>query len=247
MASFAGTFGIYRPLWPKVGTIIRGLGERRIVDLCSGSGGPVLELARSIDHEGDGGLRVVLTDLHPNLSAFERAQQEGGEGVEFIAEPVNALEVPEAIEGFRTIFASFHHFHPNEAERILKDAALRGRGIAVLEFTERNFMIWGLPLLLTPVFFWAFTPFVRPFRWSRLLWTYLVPLVPLMGAWDGFVSCLRTYCPEELEAMTRRIAVPGYRWEIGRVRTFGALRVTFLFGFPCGPRSGGVAGSGEIV
>jgi hypothetical protein len=75
-------------------------------------------------------------------------------------------------------------------------------------------------------------PFVRPLRGRTLFWTYAVPLVPLMGAWDAFVSCLRTYTPAELKEMTARIPTPGYQWEIGRVRALGAMRVTYLFGYP---------------
>ena len=32
------------------------------------------------------------------------------------------------------------------------------------------------------------TPFVRPFRWSRLLFTYVIPLIPLLVLFDGTVS-----------------------------------------------------------
>src|SRR5450759_4223616 len=47
------------------------------------------------------------------------------------------------------------------------------------------------------MFAWALMPFVctpwiRPFRWSRLLWTYLIPIIPLVFLFDGVVSCHRT-------------------------------------------------------
>ena len=32
------------------------------------------------------------------------------------------------------------------------------------------------------------------------IFTYLIPICPLAFAWDGFVSCLRTYSPAELRA-----------------------------------------------
>ena len=43
-----------------------------------------------------------------------------------------------------------------------------------------------------------FRPACPPFRWSRLLWTYLVPVIPLVLLFDGIVSCLRSYRPDEL-------------------------------------------------
>jgi hypothetical protein len=42
------------------------------------------------------------------------------------------------------------------------------------------------------LFLFACTPWIRPFRWSRLLWTYVVPIIPAVLLFDGIVSCLRT-------------------------------------------------------
>ncbi len=56
----------------------------------------------------------------------------------------------------------------------------------------------------------------RPFRLSRLLLTYPLPRIPLLFGWDGTVSALRAYLPDELLAIVR--AVPGaetYTWSAG--------------------------------
>ena len=37
---------------------------------------------------------------------------------------------------------------------------------------------------------------------SQLLFTYLLPLGPILIFWDGLVSCLRTYFAADLELMT---------------------------------------------
>ena len=60
---------------------------------------------------------------------------------------------------------------------------------------------------------WLLTPRMRPFRWSRLLFTYLVPLIPLVVLWDGIVSCFRTRTPEELLELTK--SFPQYNWTAG--------------------------------
>ena len=77
------------------------------------------------------------------------------------------------------------------------------------------------------------TPFIRPFRWSRLLWTYLVPLVPFAVLFDGLVSCLRTYRVEELRDLTARLEANDYDWDIGTVKnTAGPIPITYLIGVP---------------
>jgi hypothetical protein len=46
---------------------------------------------------------------------------------------------------------------------------------------------------------------------SRLFWAYVVPAIPLATLFDGIVSCLRTYTPAELMALTE--GIDGYQWD----------------------------------
>jgi hypothetical protein len=147
---------------------------------------------------------------------------------------VDAAEVPRDLEGFRTLFTSLHHFRPEQARALLADAAAGGVGIGAFEYTERRWLVWGPSILLIPLFVWVATPFMRPFSWRRLLWTYLAPVVPLVAMWDGFVSCLRTYSVEELGALVESLDDGRMRWRVGRVRSFGLSRVTYVLGRPTG-------------
>jgi hypothetical protein len=77
----------------------------------------------------------------------------------------------------------------------------------------------------------VFVPFIRPFRWSRLLWTYLPPVLPLVGAFDGVVSCLRTYSPAELRELLHGLDT--FAWQVGETRSpWSPLVVTYLVGVP---------------
>jgi hypothetical protein len=232
MAVFAVMFDVYRPLIPKMQGVIQSLRCDRIVDLCSGGTGPILSLHSRLRTHDNLPVRVLLADKYPNLPAFKRAADVSGDSVSFASDPVDATSVPEGITGFRTLFGSFHHFRPDVAREILRDAALKRQGIGVFEYTERNFWVWALPIMFTPLFCWLAVPFVRPLSWRHLLWTYLIPVVPLLVAWDGFISCLRTYSPEELRKLTLDLGNIDYTWEVGRVRSFGACRVTYLLGLP---------------
>src|SRR5262249_59485151 len=88
-------------------------------------------------------------------------------------------------------------------------------------------------LFLTPLVVGLATLFIRPFWWRRLLWTYLVPLVPLTCWWDGAVSHLRAYTPAELEQLADEVGVDGYSWRAGRVPLGSAPgRLTYLIGYP---------------
>ena len=221
----------YAPIVPQLERAFEQTNARRIVDLCSGGAGPWLSLYPALQQSGS--MRVLLTDKFPNVQAFQRAGFLSNGALEFIAESVDATDVPDDVVGFRTLFASFHHFSPAQAHAILSDAVEKRQGIGVFEATHRSALAILL-MFLTPLLVLIFTPFIRPFRPSRLLWTYVVPVVPFVVLFDGIVSCLRTYNPTELQVLTAELSSgTQYQWEIGEQRAERApLPVTYLLGYP---------------
>ena len=232
MSYFAEGFRPYHPAADKLWAAMQACGAGSIVDLCSGAGKSALTVARELAARHKAAVSVVLTDKFPNEPAFRRAASESPGKVMTISTPVQATEVPGELEGFRTMFTSFHHFKEPEARRILASAVRQRRGIGVFEYTERNFLVWGPTLLVMHLFIWLATPSIRPVTWQRVLWTNLLPVIPILAAWDGLVSCLRTYSPDELLALTPDSDSESYRWEAGRLPSFGACRITYLLGWP---------------
>ncbi len=162
-------------------------------------------------------IHFTLTDRYPNLAAFKEAVEQAPDSISFVAEPVDALAIPAHLAGVRTMFNAFHHFRPAEAIAVLRDAAQSNRPIAIFEIPDRRLRTL-LPLLLfAPVIALLVTPFIRPFRVQRLLWTYVVPLVPLIVWWDGVVSQLRAYTTQEFDQLASAVGVVGFTWESGRV------------------------------
>src|SRR5467141_655236 len=90
--------GAYDPVGPLLRRALERTKARRIVDLCSGAGGPWRRLSARV------GVPVLLTDLYPHNEDVTR---------------VDARAVPAELDGFRTIFTAFHHFRPAEARSIL--------------------------------------------------------------------------------------------------------------------------------
>lgn len=121
------------------------------------------------------------------------------------------------MEGFRTIFAGFHHFPAELGIRILADAVAKGQGIAIFEAQARTVASTLQVLFAAPMLLLLGTPFLQPFELRRLLLTYVVPVVPACVAFDGTVSCLRTWTDEELLAMVRRVPNSArFNWRVGR-------------------------------
>ena len=215
------------PVAPALADLLKRSGETRILDLCSGSGGIALQLTRRMAASGPPP-RFLLTDLYPDTVALDAVAAQSGGTIEVLPSPLDATRVPAEMPGLRTVFNAFHHFHPAEARAILQAAAAAGRPIAVVEFIERApFTLLGV--FFSPLMMLMVAPFLRPLRWTTLVFTYLLPVIPLMVWWDALVSWLRVYSVRELEELAASVDAPGYQWEAGRWRV-GPVRVTYLMG-----------------
>jgi len=221
----------YAPIAPLLQSALNSTRSRSIVDLCSGGGGPWLDLARKLQADPPG-LHIWLTDKYPNLSAIENVRAASENQIAFYPGSVEAMKVPGELKGFRTMFTSFHHFSPEEARAILQNAVDARESIGIFETARRAPSTIGLVFAFALLLF-VCTPWIRPFRWSRLLWTYLVPIIPLVLLFDGVVSCLRTYRPQELRELVEELTASEYQWEIGEhSRSPVELTITYLIGCP---------------
>lgn len=222
----------YVPFTERLAEVMRRTGDDRVVDLCSGGGGPALLIAQAVGEKLERPVGVVLTDLYPSLARLERARERYPGLVEFEERPVDAASVPAELAGFRLVCNGFHHLRPEQARSCLLDAVQKRRGVAVVELAQRS------PVSMLQVFFGisallAVTPFIKPFRWSRMLLTYALPIVPVCTLWDGMVSCLRVYDPDELRELVRGLPPNDYAWDCGRVPIPRLpAQLTYLIGSP---------------
>jgi hypothetical protein len=225
-------FALHAPVVPLISEALQLTGATHLVDLCSGGGGPIAALLQALAANRITP-HVTLTDLFPNVRAFRRAAKELNGQISFHPEPVDARAVPPELHGFRTMFNAFHHFAPSAARDVLGDAVRAREPIGIFESPDRRCSTLLSLFFLTPLVVAAATPFIRPFCWRRLFWTYVLPLVPLTCWWDGIVSQLRAYSASELQGLAEAIGASKYCWRSGRVpilSTPGYL--TFLIGTP---------------
>ena len=226
---FLGLGNCYAAILPRLASALERSGERDILDLCSGSGGP---WRRLLPYFSETQLRHVrFTDKYPNAAASRGIVANSKGRILIEQESVDATAVGR-VPGLRTLFTSFHHFRPEVARAILADAVRERATIAVFEFTERTVFAIAL-FCFSPIAVVLLAPFARPFRWSHMFLTYIVPVLPLAATFDGVVSCLRTYSEAELREMVADLSPGGYVWEIGQERSWRSpVPITFLIGYP---------------
>ena len=221
----------YAAVEPRLRAALRHSKASQVVDLCSGAGGPWLWMQERLAAQKMP-VDVWLTDKYPNEASFQAVQRRTSHGLRYYLLPVEATRIPNDLQGFRTLFTAFHHFPPEQARALVQDAVEHREGIAIFEVPRRSIIAAvGCFLFLFGAF--VAVPLIRPFRWSRFFWTYLIPLAPLILCFDGLISCLRAYSLIELSEIARIHAAQGYQWQFGEEqRGKFSIKVTYLVGFP---------------
>jgi hypothetical protein len=217
--------GFYDGVAPRLLAVLEASRAPRLVDLCSGGGGGTLQMRRKLRAAGQA-VEVVFSDKNPNEAGIARVHALGDPATRYRAESVDAMSGGGELEGIRTMSGALHHFQPDAVRSLIAGVVARRAPLAFFDVAASP-AIRKLPIVLAPlpmivnmlmlfVGSLFLVPLLRPFRFSRVFFTYVVPAIPLLVAWDGTVSALRAYTPEELLELAR--SVPDgdrYAWDAG--------------------------------
>lgn len=217
--------GFYDGVAPKLVALLEATRATRLFDLCSGGGGGTLQMRRRLRAAGSTA-ELVLSDRHPNEAGIARVSALGDPSTRYLAEPVDAMSGGGDLEGVRTMSGALHHFPPDAVRSLVAGIVARRAPLAFFDVAASP-AIRRLPIVLAPLAMSVnmvmlflgslfLVPFARPFRLSRLVLTYLLPAIPALVAWDGTVSALRAYTPDELLELARSVpGSDGYTWDAG--------------------------------
>lgn len=156
----------------------------------------------------------------------------------FIPQPVNALSAPIAAlssssvspdspsAGTKTmhIFClSFHHFSDVAAAKVMQSTLSTSDMFAIIELQDRTL---GMLLLMSFEFFLLFLVTIFWFTddWLHLAFTYFMPILPFVQAWDGLVSCLRTRTFPEVLLLAEQAL--GEKAKVGPVEQYADGKTT---------------------
>lgn len=186
-------FRVYDPLLKFMNTT--GPRSSQMVDLCSGSGAP----AKDLFERSRVFTSLKLTDKFPNLKTAVTAD-------EYVREPTDVLTMRFNPDTSYTMFNAFHHFDAFQQRLILERIRAAGASSCFVEILKPDLVSMVKVLFLTTVGTLVLTPFVRPFSFARLFFTYVVPINVLTITWDGLVSVLKSSTEKELRSQVGDIA-----------------------------------------
>ncbi|PCE66607.1 hypothetical protein [Sediminicola luteus] len=194
----------------------------QITDLGSGSGGAMPLVMEQWQHKTES-VQLLLTDLHPHPEFVSYINKKGLDYLRYHPDAVDATQFDQVPGGLKTMVNSFHHMSPPMARKILASAQDNRQPLLIYEMGE-NFVptwLWWLllPLSLCILIVMALimTLFVKPLGWKQVVFTYLIPIIPLVYAWDGQASTMRTYTFDDLKSILPP-AEAGYTWTMEKAK-----------------------------
>ncbi len=234
------TIGVTDVLAELVARALRDSGEARIVDLGSGAGGVMPEVLDRVRASAEGGdVTLTMTDLYPSPEVADGFNRADAPHVRYLPEAVDSRALDQAPAGLKTMINGFHHLRPDDARAVLASAQASRQPLLVYELGENKlpFAIWALllpiSLPLVALSALALTPLARPLTSRQLFFTYVIPVIPAIYAWDGQASMARLYGLRDLDELLAGLDSPGYRWEKGPARAAsGKTLGTYLLGLP---------------
>lgn len=216
-----------------VDKVIKQTGNDTIIDLCSGSGGPMPEVREILKSKyGVENPKLVMTDLYPNLAYADQVNSKNDPSLVYLTDPVDAAHVDPDKKGLRTMVGSFHHMKPQVARQILNNAIESSQPICIFEISDNSFpkALWWIALPINILTSLVISLMARPYSWQQFVFTYLIPLIPITFAWDGAVSNARTYTLDDLDILLKDLPEENYSWEKGVIK--GKSKKVYLLGWP---------------
>lgn len=216
---------LYNPVIPSLIKVVKLSKKKTIIDLCSGSGGPLPYLKNQLEKVMNTSVEVILTDKYPPDNI-----KEDNANYRYHKESVDALNIPKTLQGIFSMFSGLHHFNKVEVKKILSCIANRRMPAAIYDGGNKSLLIIIGVLLFHPILIWTLTPFIKPFSVKRLIFTYIIPLVVFFTVWDGVVSYLKLHSKQTLMMITDEIKTPSYNWEIIEMSNRFGIKIIGLIG-----------------
>lgn len=131
---------------------------------------------------------------------------------------------------------AFHQLPVAAARQTLESIAQSRNPIVIVE--GNNDSLWQLVgmTIIVPLTVIVTAPFVQPFRWSRILFTYVIPILPFFIVYDGCAALLKLYNPSDLNKLTSSLEHMNYQWTSGKHPNGRGGKIIYLTGIPLGEK-----------
>lgn len=182
IGSLVKWLSVYQPLVAQLDELSNSTKADTIQDLCSGSGIPaiyMLERAKNIS-------QMLLSDKYPDGS-FKDDQK-----LKYIKTSTDVIELVPQPGVCYTMYNAFHHFSPCEQKQLISKMAENKNGFLFAEILHPGILTIIRIVFAATVLQLLTAPFIKPFSFKRLFFTYFIPFNLLTVLYDGLISVTRS-------------------------------------------------------
>ena len=214
---FVLLFGLYKKIVPVVDTLTKKNNATSIIDLCSGSGLPSIYIASKLPNK----LPILLTDKYPQHIPPHTT-------VTYTSTSVDCTTLQLQPNIVYTMYNAFHHFTKVQQVALLQHFAKHNATLLIVEIVTPT--IWSVlqVILASTVVQLVVTPFIKPFNWLRLLFTYIIPINIITVLYDGVVSVLKAKSKAQYQHIVAPLHSNNYSITVRSVFQFPTQLVTII-------------------
>ena len=174
------TFNVYNVFIQHLKTL--PLSVQSMTDLCSGSGEPAITIFRKSNCFSS----LLLSDKYPSLLKVN------DDKISYEIQRTDVLEMDFKHGTCYTMFNAIHHFQDEEKLKIVQKIQISGSDAFIVEVLEPTIFCLLKIVFTTTIGCLLLTPFIHPFSFMRLFFTYILPVNILTITFDGIVSVLKS-------------------------------------------------------
>lgn len=203
IGSITNWLNVYKPIVPEVKKLVTENSSDLIQDLCSGSGIP----ANYIRDRGKDLPRIVCSDKFP---------QPFFNNPDYLQVPVDVLQLSADTHTCYIMFNAFHHFTDAQKVSIVQKIRAAHTPFIFSEILQPD-LLTIVRVILSSVVVQLFTaPFIRPFSWGRLFFTYIIPVNIITVLYDGIISVFKSRSFSTYRSMFERLSDDQYSIAVER-------------------------------
>lgn len=216
---------IYQPIAPLLDTMLHENNTRKMVDLCSGSAHPVLYLTQFWKNA----VQIHLTDKFPTEPVLPESAPH-----QFIVERTSydVLSASFSKDTIYTMFNAFHHFNDQEQVYIWEQFKKARAPFLMVEILQPNLFEIVKIAVTTTIGQLITAPFIAPFSWRRMFFTYILPINLLTVTLDGLISVTKSKTAAGYQQLANLVQTTDYTIETRRIRTRFFTTLTIIQGTP---------------
>ncbi len=203
IGSLVKWFNFYKPLVPLAKNLLVIAKANAVLDLCSGSGEPAIYLQNKLGNN----FVTTLTDKFPQKKSSTSS-------IIYLNESIDVLNIIPEKEKLYTMYNAFHHFDDEEQRRILQLFSTNQSSILIVEILTPSFFTFLNVVFSGTIGQLILTPFIRPFSFWRLFFTYVIPVNIFTVVYDGIISVLKSKTLKQYQTLANSITKSNYCIEV---------------------------------